>query len=156
MTGIYQNVGFHFKVSFLKGSNDNIPHEFQNSDVSFQSVSGLDVSLNTEAYKEGGENRFEHVMPVRTKYGKLTLKRGFLLPSQSGLTKWFQDAFQNMKVRPIQTVVVELLNPEHASLQKWTLAHVFPTSWKVAEFNAERGEVLIETLELNYNRFKLG
>ena len=155
MAELYQNVGFHFKVTFLKVASDTIDHEFNDADIRFQSVSGLDVQLTTESYKEGGENRFEHVMPQRTKYGKLTLKRGFLLPSQSGLSKWFQEAFQNMKVKPLQTVVVELLNENHTTLQKWTLAHVFPTSWKVAEFNAERGEVLIETLELNYNRFKL-
>ena len=35
---------------------------------------------------------------------------------------------------------------------KWTINNVWPRSWKIAELNAESGEVLIETLELNYNR----
>ena len=78
-----------------------------------------------------------------------------LTPNESGLTKWFQDAFQNLVVVPIAKVNIELLNEAHNVLMRWELSHVWPLSWKVGELNAERGEVLIETLELNYNYFKL-
>jgi len=145
----YQMVGFHFRVRFL-----NLP-EAKEVDVKFQSVTGFDVQLDTEAIKEGGENRFEHAIPVRTKYTTLTLKRGMLTPKDSELTKWFQAAFQNMDVQPIAKVNIELLNEKHDVLMQWELSHVWPLSWKVAELNAERGEVLIETLEMNYNYFKL-
>ncbi|HLW31863.1 MAG TPA: phage tail protein [Aequorivita sp.] len=145
----YQMVGFHFRVRFL-----NLP-EAKEVDVKFQSVTGFDVQLDTETIKEGGENRFEHAIPVRTKYTTLTLKRGMLTPKDSGLTKWFQAAFQNMDVQPIAKVNIELLNEKHDVLMQWELSHVWPLSWKVAELNAERGEVLIETLEMNYNYFKL-
>ena len=30
----------------------------------------------------------------------------------------------------------------------------WPKGWKMGELNAEKGEILIETLELNYNRFE--
>ncbi len=145
----YQMVGFHFRIRFL-----NLP-EAKEVDIKFQSVTGLDVQLETETLKEGGENRFEHAIPIRSKYTTLTLKRGMLTPKDSGLTKWFQAAFQNLVVEPISKVNVELLNEKHDVLMQWELAHVWPLSWKVAELNAERGEVLIETLELNYNYFKL-
>jgi phage tail-like protein len=149
MANEYQMVGFHFRVKFL-----NLPED-KETDVKFQSVTGLDVQLEKETIKEGGENRFEHGVPVRTKFTQLTLKRGMLTPNESGLTKWFQDAFQNLKVVPIAKVNIELLNEAHNVLMRWELSHVWPLSWKVAELNAERGEVLIETLELNYNYFKL-
>lgn len=139
----YQTVNFHFKVEFVR--------EAQALDVSFQSVSGLDATLETETVKEGGENRFEHVVPVRRRYGPLILKRGLLTPTESGLTKWFKEAFDNEKVVPIPTVHIKLLNEEHQPLMQWTINNVWPRSWKIGELNAERGEVLIETLELNYN-----
>lgn len=145
----YQIVGFHFKVSFL-----NLPTT-KEVDVSFQSVTGLDVQIEKESLKEGGENRFEHSLPGRRKYSTLTLKRGILKPKDSGLTTWCQDAFQNMKITPIGNVNVQLLDENHNGLMKWQLSHVWPVSWKVGELNAEKGEVLIETLELNYNYFKL-
>lgn len=149
MASDYQIVGFHFRVKFL-----NLPED-KEADIRFQSVTGLDVQLEKENIKEGGENRFEHAVVTRSKYTTLTLKRGILKPDDSGLTKWFQQAFQNLVVVPVAKVNVELLNEKHDVLMQWELSHVWPLSWKIAELNAERGEVLIETLELNYNYFKL-
>lgn len=146
---VHQIVGFHFKVSFL-----NLP-EAKAVDVKFQSVTGLDVSVEKEALKEGGVNEFEHSVPGRRKYTTLTLKRGMLTPDDSALTIWFQQAFQDLKIEPISGVDVELLNEKNEPMMKWQLSHIWPVSWKVGELNAERGEVLIETLELNYNYFKL-
>jgi len=142
----YQTVNFHFKVEFNLGKED--------VDVRFQSVSGLDSTLDTETLKEGGENRFEHVLPVRRKYGPLTLKRGLIKPSDSGISAWIKRAFDE-NVEPLDTVVIKLLNEEHKPLMVWTINNVWPRSWKIAELNAEQGSVLIETLELNYNRLIL-
>lgn len=140
----YQTVNFHFKVEF----------EFDRAkalDINFQSVTGLDSTLETETIKEGGENRFEHIVPVRRKYGPLLLKRGLLTPAESGVTQWLQQAFDDVQVSPIPTVNIKLLNEDHQPLLQWTVNNVWPRSWKIGELNAERGEVLIETLELNYN-----
>jgi phage tail-like protein len=141
----YQAVNFHFKVSFKPNDRDSI-------DTRFQSVTGLDSTIETETFKEGGENRFEHVIPVRRKYGPLVLKRGILDSTASELTKWLKSAFDDEIVEPINTVDIVLLNEDHQPLMQWTINNVWPRSWKVGELNAERGEVLIETLELNYNR----
>jgi len=139
----YQTVNFHFRVEFSANGN-----EF---DIRFQSVTGLDSTLETESIKEGGENRFEHVIPVRRRYGPLVLKRGILAYSESDITKWLKEVFDHENVEPIGTVHIKLLNEEHLPLMQWTVNNVWPRSWKIGELNAERGEVLIETLELNYN-----
>ncbi len=141
----YQNVNFHFRVQFSKFPAEGI-------DAKFQSVTGLDSSANTESIKEGGENRFEHVIPTRRKYGPLVLKRGLLKPEQSKLTDWLKQAFDDEEINVIPTVTIVLLGEDHKPLMKWTANNVWPRSWKLGELNAERGEVLIETLELNYNR----
>lgn len=140
----YQTVNFLFKVDFN--------FEKDGVDVRFQSVTGLDSVLETETIKEGGENRFEHVLPVRRKYGPLTLKRGLLKPGDSRLTRWLKQTFDGNLVKPLEIVNVTLLGEDHQALMHWTVNNVWPRSWKVGELNAERGEVLIETLELNYNR----
>lgn len=146
----YQTVGFHFLVIF-----NGLPG-VQDVDVRFQSVSGLDVQLDTESVKEGGENRFEHVLPVRTKYSStLTLKRGLITPEASGLTDWCLRAFSDRVIEPLNTVSVHLLDEEHNVCAKWDVEHVWPKSWKVAELHAERSEVLIEQIELHFNRFTL-
>jgi phage tail-like protein len=145
----YQTVNFHFQVEFSLG-NDEI-------DIRFQSVSGLDSTLETEPLKEGGENRYEHAMPVRRKYGPLILKRGLIKPSTKGvgISVWLKEAFDNEKMIVLPTVLIKLLNEEHEPLMTWTINNVWPRSWKMAELNAMQGDVLIETLELNYNRLVL-
>jgi phage tail-like protein len=140
----YQTVNFHFQVDFNLGK--------ENVDVKFQSVTGLDSTFDTETFKEGGENRFEHVIPTRRKYGPLILKRGLLKPSDSGLTAWLKKAFDLEQIAPLDSLTIKLLNEEHKPLMYWTVNNVWPRSWKIGELNAEQSAVLIETLELNYNR----
>ncbi len=144
-SGFYQTVNFHFKVDFNFDPHDGI-------DVRFQSVAGLDSTLDTETIKEGGENRFEHVLPVRRKYGPLILKRGLLKPADSKLTEWLKKTFDGELVKPIASVTISLLGEDHKALMMWSINNVWPRSWKIGELHAERGEVLLETLELNYNR----
>ncbi len=81
----YPPLGFYYKVEFSISK--------QKDDVRFQSVSGLSVEVEMESYKEGGENRFEHKLPGRTKYTDLTLKRGMLV--NSDIVKWCMEAIQN-------------------------------------------------------------
>ena len=150
----YQTVGFHFAVEFSGlGQTD------QSVDARFQSVSGLDVQFQTETIKEGGENRFEHVVPGRKRYSNLILKRGLLSPSSASVvTGWCKNAFDQLfleVIQPIQPIdlVVNLLNEEHNVLMMWEVKHAWPVKWAFGELNAERSEVLLETLELHYNHF---
>ncbi len=143
----YQNVGFHFAVS-ISGTDG------QNIDARFQSVSGLDASIETENIKEGGENRFEHKLPVRRSYSDLVLKRGQLSTKDASfLTRWCKMALESQWVAPLNIDII-LLDENHEPLMKWEITHAWPKKWKFGELNAERSEVLIETIEFNYNFFK--
>jgi phage tail-like protein len=142
----YQTVNFHFKVQFDFDPDGN------SIDVSFQSVTGLDSTLETETVREGGENRFTHVLPVRRKFGPLVLKRGLLKPADSALTRYLKTVFQDEPFKPLKLVTIHLLDETHQSLMHWEINNVWPLSWKMGELNAMEGAILIETLELNYNR----
>lgn len=142
----YPSVNFHFKVQFDFDTDGN------GIDVGFQSVTGLDSTLETETVREGGENRFTHVLPVRRRFGPLVLKRGLLKPGDSKLTQYFKLAFENDVFTPFRLVTIHLLDETHQSLMHWEVNNVWPLSWRTSELNAMEGAVLIETLELNYNR----
>lgn len=146
----YPITGFHFLVQFQK-----LP-DASNADVGFQSVEGLEVETEKEYYREGGENRFVHVLPGKKNYSPLILKRGIVEPKNSGLTQWLQRSFKNSVLEPLDSVRILLLNENHEPLLYWTLFHVWPVRWTTGKLDAEKGQVLIETLELNYNRFELG
>ncbi|HYE56192.1 MAG TPA: phage tail protein [Chitinophagaceae bacterium] len=142
--GYYPPVGFHFKVEFQDIGNNN--------DTRFQSVSGLNVEYDTESFKEGGENRFEHKLPVRTKYPDLSLKRGML--TDSNVIKWCLDAFNNRTFRPA-TIIIKLLNEKHEPLKTWTVNNAWPKKWAVSDFNAQENALVVETLEMCYSYFTI-
>jgi phage tail-like protein len=142
----YQLTNFHFNVNFDFDSDGN------SVDVRFQSVAGLEALIETEPLKEGGENHFTHVLPVRRKFGPLVLKRGLLLPDgQSKLTAALKTAFEEEVFTPFKLVTINLLNENHKTMVHWRVDNAWPLSWKISELNAMEGAVLIETLELNYN-----
>jgi phage tail-like protein len=142
MSNYYPPLGFHFKVEFA-----NLKSEFE-----FQSVSGLTIELDTEEIAEGGENRFKHTLPVRTKFPNLVLKRGLL--ADSSLVKWCRDAIEDFNITPTD-VTISLLNEEHEPLMTWNVVHAYPLKWAMADFNAEESKLVIETIELAYNYFKI-
>ena len=141
--GFYPPVSFHFKVEFPLISSGG-------AETGFQSVSGLSVEMETETFKEGGENRFEHRLPVRSKYPNLVLKRGMM--TDSNVVKWCQDVFLNMIVQPTN-VVVKLLNERGEPLRTWNVVNAYPLKWNVSDFKSDDNSVVIETLELSYQYF---
>ncbi|MCP9234660.1 phage tail protein [Lewinella sp. JB7] len=135
-------LGFHFSVHFGFDRGDE--------DVRFQSVSGLNVEYTTETIVEGGENRFEHVLPVRTQYTDLVLKRA--LTPNSALTRWCTRAFFDRLFAPTD-VTIHLLDPAGEPLRSWQVDWAWPKKWNFSDFNAEENALVIETLELGYRTF---
>lgn len=137
----YPPVGFHFSVSF--GLSDG--------ETSFAEVSGIEASLETITVKEGGENRFHHILPVRAKHSNLVLKRGMLV--NSAIAKWCQDAIENLDIKPT-TLQVTLLNDQHEPLAGFNFFNAWPVKWSISSLDAEKNTIVVETLELSYQFFK--
>ena len=142
--GYYPPVGFHFKVEFQGLGNDN--------DSRFQTVTGLTMEYDLETIKEGGENRFEHKLPIRTKFADLTLKRGMLTDSK--VIEWVLKALQNREFKPVQ-IVITLLNEEHQPLKTWNIYNAWPRKWSVSDFNAQENSIVVETMDLSYSYFRI-
>ncbi|SHL39575.1 conserved hypothetical phage tail region protein [Chitinophaga jiangningensis] len=134
-------VGFHFRVSF--GSSE--------VESAFQEVSGLNVEMETEPYKEGGENRFVYQMPIRARYEDLVLKRGLL--NDSKLINWCQNAIEHFIFLPIN-ITVSLLDRNHEPVYTWYVTNAFPKKWTVSSFNAAESSIVVESLTLGYQFFR--
>ncbi|MEM9544986.1 MAG: phage tail protein [Bacteroidota bacterium] len=146
MVNYYPPVSFYFNVSFNGIGSKRI-------DTHFQSVAGLSVEMQTESVGEGGENRFEHILPLKTKYSDLSLKRGLF--ADSDLIQWCFDAFESTIITPV-TLDISMLNKEGDPLFSWHVVHAWPKKWSVSDLNAEQNAVSIETLVLNYRYFRIG
>lgn len=140
----YPPVGFHFVVAFELFPQT--PFEF-----GFQEVSGLSVSMETESYKEGGENRFVHQLPIRSQYEDLVLKRGLL--TASGIILWCNEAIYSFVFKPIN-ILISLQNENHIPVYSWYIINAFPKKWSVSNFNASENSIVVESLTLSYQYFK--
>lgn len=143
---IYPPVGFHFVVTF------NLPGIPSPQDARFMEVSGLNVEMEMESFKEGGQNRFTHQLPVRSKYDDLTLKRGMIQGSL--LRDWCRDAFDSFVFSPADLLIF-LLDENHAPIYNWKVVGAIPKKWQVSNFNAGDNAIVVETLILSYKYFEL-
>ena len=140
VTEHYPPPGFHFKVTFeLDGVEEN--------DFRFQEVSGLSAEVAVETLQEGGENRFSHRLPGRTKFPNLMLKRGFVASSR--LIDWFRNAVESLEIKPVD-MAVTLLDEAHEELTTWSFVRAWPLKWSFSNLNAQNNSLMIETVELSY------
>lgn len=133
---------FYFKVGFGGAPG---------RDAAFQEVGGIGPEMETEPYHEGGENRFVHALPKGVKHPKLSLKRG-IAPFDSDLVVWCREVLEGglgQRIRP-RVVHVNLLAADGGPLRAWSFENAYPTHWSVDPFQAERGAVAIEKIELKY------
>ena len=144
MSDYYPPWSFYYRVEFGASKSKN--------DVRFQTVSGLSVEYDMEEYKEGGENRFSHKLPGRTKYADLVLKRGML--TDSALIAWFMEAFRDRVFEPTDVNVI-LMNEAGDPLRTWKIVQAIPKKWSVSDFNSGENTVVIETMELSYRYFNI-
>jgi phage tail-like protein len=139
MASYYPPVGFHFKVSFA------------GDDAHFQEVSGLTAEVTVEELVVGGENRFTHRLPVRSKFGNLILKRGYL--KNSNLISWLTNAIEHFQFE-LKDVSVSLLDENHNELSSWHFVGAYPVKWVISDFKAMENGLVIETIELAYQYFR--
>lgn len=140
----YPPVGFSFWVSFEISDNP--------VDIAFQDVAGIGMELQTEDVVEGGENRFTQKLPTRANYTPLVLKRGLAI--ESPLTDWCRDAVENFSIKPT-SIIVALLNEKKEPLIAYRFLNAYPLKWNISNFNAESSSIVIESLELYYQYFKV-
>ena len=142
-TTYYPPVGFSFQVNItgIDGMNEG----------NFQEVTGLNVKLDVEEIKEGGENRFAHRFPSRPKYENLVLRRGMV--TGSALITWARQATEQFTFTT-RTVVVSLMDEGGDNLATWNVVNAWPVALKMSEFKAQENAIAIETLELSFDYFQ--
>ena len=140
----YPPPAFNFKVVFSAASGV--------FDTSFQEVSGIKATIETETYNELGENNYALQLPKPPTYTNLVLKRG-IADLDSPLVKWCRAIFEGNFVKPIEPVPVEvqLMGEDNAPVRSWSFSNAYPVSWEVESFNSTKNEVAIEVIELRYD-----
>ena len=140
-------LGFRFGVLFFAGGA--IPNPI---DIMFQKVSGLSSTVETAAVEEGGQNLYVQSLPKRVKYDNLVLERGVAVGSP--LVIEFNATMSLFKFSP-SNVLVTLLDHTRIPIAGWLFMKAYPVKWSVSDLDANANSVVIETMELSYQRMQV-
>lgn len=123
----------------------------------FQSVTGLQVSVQTEDLVEGGQNGFTRKLPGRMEWPNIVLSRGLI--QSDNLFEWISKASGEgfaaggNKLQRC-TGAITALASDGTRLRAWNLANCFPVRWKGPEFNVTSNDALSEELEITHEGFR--
>jgi phage tail-like protein len=118
----------------------------------FLECSGLSMERDVLSYKEGGRNDRIHLLPGRTKYPNIVLKRGLAL--SANLWNWYQEGLYNCLVRRISFSIL-VFNSENSQVKSWDILDAFPVKWSGPELKTDSNQVAIETLEIAHHGLRL-
>lgn len=140
--------GFHFSVSFIgldseeDGSDPTIP---------FSEVSGIGTELQTEDVTDANLH-YTYRLPKPSKSKSLVLKHA-MTATPSAITQWAEKALNDFDFKPC-TVVVSILDDMHMPVVSWNFSKAYPIKMEVSHLDANKSELIIETLELAYLQSK--
>jgi phage tail-like protein len=112
--------------------------------ASFSEVSGLQVEMETEAYREGGVNNFVHTFPKGIKHQPLVLKRG--ITDSYDLWDWYKEVIDGVISRKDVTVV--LMDSSGNEKKRWFFLNAYPIKWTGPTLKADSNTIAIESIEL--------
>ncbi|MGZ4954227.1 MAG: phage tail protein [Methylobacter sp.] len=139
-------LAFRFNVFFFMGGI--VPNPL---DIRFSKVSGLSSNIDTQSLNEGGQNLYTHRLPTRIQHDNLVLERGMAIGSM--LVAEFNTTMSLFKFNP-SNVLVTLLDETGSPISGWLFMTAYPVKWTVSDLNAEQNQVVVETMELAYQRMQ--
>jgi len=139
-------LGFRFGVFFFAGGV--VPNPL---DIRFKKVSGIGSNIPSQTLNEGGQNLYSHKLPTRVQYDNLVLERGLAVGSP--LVVEFNATMSLFKFSP-SNVMVSLLDEAGIPISSWLFMKAYPVKWTVSSLDADSNAVVIETMELAYQRMQ--
>ena len=125
---------FHFQV------------KWDDTELAFQEVSGLDIETEPLEYRAGNNPVFStSKMPGMIKTSNITMKKG-VFAKDNAIFDWFNEIKLNTIER--KTVQIMLLNENGDSEIIWTLTNAFPKQIQGTDLNSQSSDVAVETLVL--------
>ena len=119
----------------------------------FKSVSGLRYETEVVPVREGGANDTTFQLPGATKWSNIVLKQGFT--GSSALLEWRERWIKMSEMTRVNGKIIQLdtaLKP----VAKWSFKNGWPCKWEMAEFDASKSELAIETLEIAHEGISFG
>ncbi|MEL6678949.1 MAG: phage tail protein [Pseudomonadota bacterium] len=125
---------FHFQV------------KWDDTEVAFQEVSGLDIESEAIEYRAGNSPTFSKIkMPGMQKFSNVTMKKGVFV-KDNAMFDWFKEIKMNVIKR--KAITISLLDEGHNPTMVWKLQNAFPVKIQGTDLKAEGNEVAVESIEI--------
>jgi phage tail-like protein len=117
----------------------------------FSECAGLEVGLDVEEYREGGNNGFSLRFPTRVKWTNLRLKRGITV--RDDLWKWHYAFVQGSVQR--RDGLIALQDEQKIPVKVWSFTRGLPVKWSGPSLNASQSQIANEELEIAHEGLTL-
>ena len=146
----------NFLVTLLESNSDAameaaLSNLGNSAAAGFSECSGLEMSLEIEEHKQGGQNSHVLKFPSRTTWTNITLKRG--LSSNSDLWDWYYGFVEGRGARLDGIVVLQ--DSQHLPHTIWSFRRGLPAKYTGPSMNAGQSNVAIETLEIAHEGLEI-
>jgi phage tail-like protein len=110
----------------------------------FTDCSGLETTLETFDYPEGGQNGYAHRLPSRTKPSDIVLKRGLNITTD--LWTWMQQVIDGNYQR--KDGVIVLCTPRGIPAQAWRWKNGLPLKWTGPTLSGSQSAIATESITI--------
>lgn len=110
----------------------------------FTEVSGITMESDIIEYREGNDPTHVRKMPGLSKYGNITLKRGFT--DNTELADWRKTVTSGLTERKDGAII--LLDEAGQPALRWEFTNGWPSKLEGATMNSTANEAAIETAEI--------
>lgn len=122
--------------------------------MGFQSVSGLEKTIEEIEYREGSDTLVMRKFPGQASISNVTFERGF--SSDSNLISWINASYnpdaqanaQQSSVDVYQDVTITIKDRNGLNQRQIVLSKCFVVSRQIGDLDATGNDILLETLEV--------
>ena len=110
------------------------------------------LQVETTDIWEGGQNEYQHHLPLRVNAGNVTLKRG--ITSMMEFMEWYKLVQEGDIVNAKKDVTVVFFNVAHIPTIVWNFRDAYPIKWSGPQLTSSSQDIAIEELELVHHGFE--
>ena len=117
----------------------------------FSECSGLETTLETEDFREGGNNGKALKFPTRVTWSSIRLRRGMALSDDLWL--WHRSFVEGKGKR--RDGIIALQNDLRIPIRIWIFRRGLPVKWTGPSLDAAQSRVAIEELDIGHEGLEL-
>lgn len=127
--------------------------KWDDSELAFQEVSGLDIESEAIEYRSGNSPVFSKVkMPGMIKNSNITMKKGVFV-KDNAIFDWFSEIKMNTIKR--KALTISLLDEQGNPTMVWKVQNAFPVKVTGTDLKSEGNEVAVEGVEIAHEGFTI-